>query len=136
MIKPQQIKIFSVNKLSLFSIKKQMDYLTANQVTRLGMRVGLTTLGLSLLVISFSLTKLPPEIPLFFSQPYGVERLASSWWLGILPLINLLVQVISMRFAGSIIEEDELLAQILVVSGALVGLMSFYTMIKIVWLVT
>lgn len=136
MIKPQQIKIFPASRPSLFSLKKQMDDLANNQVTRLGMRLGLTALGLSLVIIGLKLTKLPPEIPLFFSRPYGAERLATSWWLGILPLISIVVQAISMRFAGSIMEEDELLAQILVMSGALVSLMSFYTLLRIIWLVT
>ena len=136
MNKAQQIKIFPATKLSIFSIKKQVDDLTANRVTRLGMRIGLAALGFSLLIISIKISKLPPEIPLFYSRPYGVERLASSWWLGVLPMISLLVQIISMRFAGGVMKEDKLLAQILVINGALVSLMSLYTLVKIVWLVT
>lgn len=135
-MKIQQTKIFPSSKPSLLSMKQQMDSLAGNQVTRLGMRVGLTVLGLSVLVFSVSFTKLPPEVPLFFSRPYGEERLVFGWVLGLLPLISLIIQSISMRFAGSVIEEDELLAQLLVGTGTLVSLMCFFALVKIVLLVT
>ncbi len=135
MKKYQQSKIFPGSRQSLTSIKKQIDGLAVDPATKLGMRAGLGSLGLSLIILGLMFTKLPPEIPLWFSRPYGPERLAANWTLALLPLISLVVQVISMRGAGAVIEEDKLMAQILIWAGTIVAIMNLIAVVKIVMLV-
>ncbi len=135
MTPPKQINIFEKEKLSFSSVLKQMDSLVLDETTKLGMRLGLGSLGLGLIILGICFYKLPPEVPLYYSRPYGEERLASSLSLWLLPLISLVVQVITMRGAGVLLEKDKLLAQILVFGGALVSMMMLISLVKIIWLV-
>ncbi len=131
----KQIKIFEGDRPSLSSVIKQIDNLATDETTKLGMRLGLASLGLSLIILALSFYKLPPEVPLYYSRPYGQERLASSLSLWLLPGISLVIQLIAMRGAGTVLEKDKLLAQILVWSGGLVGMMVLVSLVKIIWLV-
>lgn len=126
MVKYKQVEIF----------KNQVDNLATNQATKLGMRFGLGALGVSLIYLGIRFHQLPPEVPLWYSRPYGAERLIVNYWLGLLPLVSLIVQVITMQTAGAVIETDKLLAQILVWVGSITSVLNLIALVKIISLVT
>jgi len=135
MKKSIQTRIFPETKPSLKTIKKQVDTLTTDPITKLGLRVGLVAIGMGLVSLALGWRKLPPEVPLFYSRPYGESQLASAWWLWLLPGLSLVMELIAMRIAGTMIEEDKLLAQILIWSAGLVGAMGLISLLKIIFLV-
>lgn len=135
MKKSQQIKIFPKKKASFGLIKTQIDNLVLDPVAKLGMRLGFVSLGLGVIVLAFYWFRLPPEVPLLFSRPYGEGRLISVWGLAVLPIFGMIIQAVSLRWAGSVLEEDKLLAQIIVWIGALVSMMSLISLTKVVGLV-
>lgn len=122
-------------KPSFKAIKNQIDSLAVDPVTKLGSRVGFMALGLGFLILAVSWRGLPPEVPLLYSQPYGESQLISVWGLWLLPGLGLIIESVSIRVAGSIIEEDKLLAQILTWIASLVAIMSLVSLIKIILLV-
>lgn len=136
MSKYKQIKIFPKEGVSLSSIRQEIDNLAQDRLAKLGMRIGFSCLGLSLIILGLAIAKLPPEVPLFFSRPYGGEQLSPSWVLGLIPLVCLVFLVLSIRTAGRFLEEDNLMTQILVWSGSLVSLMGLITVFQIVRLVS
>jgi len=136
MKKTEQTRIFPKTKPSLKLIKKEIDSLAVDPITKLGLRVGFLSLGLSLLVLAVSWVRLPPEVPLFYSQPYGESQLVSVWGLWWLPGLSFGVEMVSIRGAGVLIEKDKLLAQILTWVGALVAMMGLVSLLKIILLVT
>ncbi len=136
MKKSIQTRIFPETKLSLKTIKKQVDTLTTDPTTKLGLRVGLVTIGAGLVALALGWRKLPPEVPLLYSRPYGESQLMSAWGLWLLPGLSLVVELIAMRLAGTMIEEDKLLAQILIWSAGLMGAMALISLLKIIFLVT
>lgn len=136
MSKYKQIKIFPKNTANLSSVRQEIDNLAQDKLAKMGMRIGFSCLGLSLVILGVSVRKLPPEVPLWFSRPYGEEQLVSMWALALIPLISFLFQALSIRSAGRVLEEDNLMTQILVWSGSLVSLMGLITVIMIVRLVT
>ncbi|MDZ7587045.1 MAG: hypothetical protein U0946_04765, partial [Patescibacteria group bacterium] len=73
--------------------------------------------------------------PLLYSRAYGEGRLINQWGLWLLPISSLIINLISIRLAGSLIEKDKLLAQILVWLAALTTTMALVGLIKIVLLV-
>ena len=93
MKKTQQIKIFPKKNLSFKLIKNQIDNLTLEPVSSLGMRLGFISLGISIMVLVWYWLRLPPEVPLFFSKPYGEGQLASYLFLLILPLSTFVIQI-------------------------------------------
>lgn len=123
-------------KVNLSSVREEIDSLARDSVSRAGMRLGFSCLGLGLIILGIMYKKLPPEVPLWFSRPYGEEQLAPPWGLGLVLLVSLVIQVLSIRGAGVVAEEDQLASRILVWVGGLVGLMSLITVFQIVRLVT
>lgn len=133
--KSEQTKMFPKTKPSFKLMKKQIDSLTVDPVAKLGLRIGFVALGLSFLVLAFMWRRLPPEVPLLYSRPYGESQLISVWGLWLLPGFSFMVEMGSIRGAGAVIERDKLLAQILSFVGALVCLMTLVSLVKIILLV-
>ncbi|MBU1085670.1 MAG: hypothetical protein ABIJ43_05120 [Candidatus Beckwithbacteria bacterium] len=135
MKKVQQIKIFPKKKLSFGSIKTQIDSLVLDSVSRTGMRLGFIVLGLSVVILAWHWLRLPPEVPLLFSKPYGESQLISVWGLLMLPVFSLMIQIICVRWAIQVLDEDKLLAQLLTWIGSLVSLMNLISLVKVIGLV-
>jgi len=98
---------------------------------------------LSLLIIVFSFSffifnfsKLPPEVPLFYSRPWGEEQLALNWQLAILPALSLIIFLVDLILAAKLYSQESLLAQILVWSSTIFSLLTTITLVKIITLIT
>lgn len=125
MKKIEQIKIYY----------KQVDNLALDKTVKLGLKTVFLSLAFSFWWLAIWWYKLPPEVPLLYSRAYGEGRLISQWGLWLLPISSLIINLISIRLAGSLIEKDKLLAQILVWLAALTTIMALVGLIKIVLLV-
>jgi len=135
-MKTTQEKLFTKQKLTFDQVKQEIDSLAADKVIRLGLRLGFISIGVSLIILAVFWKGLPPEVPLLYSRPYGVNQLVSSWWLWLMPGISLIIALVGVRFSGNIMEEDKLLAQIMIWVASVVAVMNLITVIKIVGLVS
>jgi len=93
------------------------------------------------LLILFFLRRLPPEVPLFYSRPWGKEQLVTPLSLFILPLSSLIVFLVNLSFSSLINKyfskkEEKLLSKILEISSVVFSIFCLITLIKIVLLVT
>ncbi|MDZ7586515.1 MAG: hypothetical protein U0946_02060 [Patescibacteria group bacterium] len=125
MKKIEQIKIYY----------KQVDNLALDKTAKIGLKIVFLSLAFSFLWLGGWWHKLPPEVPLLYSRAYGESRLISQWGLWLLPGSSLIINLISIRLAGSLIEKDKLLAQILIWLAVLTNMMTLVGLIKIVLLV-
>lgn len=88
------------------------------------------------MVIAWFWRSLPAQVPLWYSRPWGDERLASPWFL-FLPLVSsIIVYVVNLtavvRFAGS----HPMFARVLLLTSMLISLLSGIMVIRIVTLVS
>ncbi len=120
----------------IFWAKNQVDSLSQDKASKLGLRIMFVGLGLAFLILGVAWSKLPPEVPLLYSRPYGELRLINQWGLWLLPGLSLGLNLISLRLAGKVMEKDKLLAQILIWSGTIVTMMALVGLVKIIFLVT
>ena len=127
-----QTKLFPASAPSLKLIKEEIDQLSTDPTAKLGLRLGFLGLGASLLLLAIAWYKLPPELPLLYSRPYGQDQLINYWQIWLLPLIAGLIEIIAVRSASSLIEKDKLLTHILVWSATLITLMILITIIQTV----
>lgn len=103
--------------------------------------IGLTTKGVlalycfSLLVLLLTERSLPPLVPLWYSAPWGVDRLAHPLWLFLLPCFGLVWQIINMIIAFSIPIEYLTFIQFLFINSFLVNLLASITLLKIIMIV-
>jgi len=99
-------------------------------------KLSITFLLGQILVILLSWQQLPPELPLFYSRPWGKDQLATPLSLFILPSLSLTIFLINLVFASLVAKEEQLLLKILEAATAIFSLLSLVTIIKIVLLVT
>lgn len=84
----------------------------------------------SLSLILFLRFKLPPQVPLFYSRPWGEEQLTSPHSLFLLPGVIFVILLINL-VAGSFFSEEKLILRILALTGALSAFFGFFALIKI-----
>lgn len=111
-------------------------------------KVAGTGISLCLILVIFSFSffifsafggnfsRLPPEVPLFYSRPWGWEQLALSWQLGVLPFLALIFFIFDLLIATKLYFQYPLLSQILVWSSAIFTLLTTITLLKIILLIT
>ena len=87
------------------------------------------------LIILFSLSFLPSQVPLFYSRPWGEEQLAHPPYLFILPLANLVIFILNSILLSFIGKKELLIRQILIICILLFNFLSLITLIQIIRLV-
>jgi hypothetical protein len=96
--------------------------------------IALFLLSVGLLAWRFPV--LPPEVPLWFSRPWGTDQLASPYWLILLPVSSMIWYGIDILIGIYVTAEYLIFTQMLFLSALIVSILSFITIIKIVFLVT
>ena len=122
-------------KLTFYSLRREIDELSLDPTVKLGLRLAFVAIGLQLIILAIAWHRLPPETPLLYSRAFGEAQLVKSYWLWLLPLMTLAVELVSIRLAAKTQSEERLWSQILSWVGAVVALMSLVTLGKIISLV-
>lgn len=94
---------------------------------------GLLLPSASLILSLFFWHSLPPEIPLFYSRPWGQEQLASPFLLIIPFALGASFLIISFIFFKSV--EDIFLKKILMVGGSIAATLIAITILRIIFLI-
>lgn len=97
-------------------------------------RVSLVLIASQLGLIIFSYAKLPPQIPLFFSRPWGEQQLVQPLLIIILPIFSLVFLIINSLIASMFLDKEKFLSQILTFGAALFSLFNSIALIKIILL--
>jgi len=85
---------------------------------------------ISLILVSWG--KLPPEIPFFYSRPWGEMQLASPLFLWILPSITILFTLVNFLVAIFIVGKYYFLTRVAIIFSALVAFATLYDSAKII----
>lgn len=91
---------------------------------------------LSLAFLAWRWTSLPPEVPLWYSRPWGATQLASPYWLILLPLGSLLIYTVNYLISVYFMYEYLIFTQMLFLSSLIVSLLSFFALIKVLFIVS
>ncbi len=90
----------------------------------------------SLVVLALRWSSLPPLVPLWYSRPWGADQLAHPFWLFLLPVSGLLVHAINFFITIYFTLEYLTFTQMLFLASLIVNILSFVTLIKILFLIT
>jgi hypothetical protein len=96
--------------------------------------IALLILSIGLLIWRFP--ELPPRVPIWFSRPWGEDQLASPYWLFLLPASSIMWYGIDLLLGIYVTAEYLVFTQMLFLSSLIVSLLSFITLVKILFLVT
>lgn len=123
----QITKLFPKDKISLLKQEKTI---------RLATRIYFAILFFTFAFLVFTWKRLPPELPLFYSLPWGEEQLGKPSFLLILPIGSLLMGMVNFSLAVFSFERQPMLAKILVWATSLLTFLASLTLIKIILLIT
>jgi len=115
----------------MFKFKKEI---TTSVYWRKGLPFCLLFTIASLGLLGFFWRKFPPEVPLFYSRPWGEEILTSSLSLLFLPLMIVLVSLLNL-FLVLLLQQNRLLVVILTTTSVLFAFLVFWTLIRIIELI-
>lgn len=79
--------------------------------------------------------RLPPQLPLFYSRPWGEEQLTTPFGLLLLPTLSLLIGAINVFLPLLLPYRQKLISQILGGTSAIFSLLCLITLTKIILLV-
>jgi hypothetical protein len=85
--------------------------------------------------IWYRYNSLPPEVPLYYSRPWGVEQLAASATVFLLPLMSFIVMIINTLFAVFLLRSNSLLSRLLVITSLLFSILTLTAVFRSINLV-
>jgi len=87
-------------------------------------------------LLAWKFTQLPPQVPLYYSLPWGESQLATASYLFLLPTISIVALFIDNLFAVSFFKNQPLLSRFSVITSLLVSFFSAFTLIRVVFLIS
>jgi uncharacterized membrane protein len=125
---------FIENNSSLKSTKQELDSLLKNPTAVTFIRISFFTLLIMWLLLIIFYRFLPPQLPLFFSKPWGEEQLIAKHYLAILPGAVSLLFIINSRLASLMVSKDKLLTLIFLCSQTVLSLLACITIFRLILL--
>lgn len=126
------MKLFPKDKLPF---RDNLIAFREEKVIRLANRIYLGTLIFSLMLVLLTLKRLPPQIPLYYSLPWGDEQLTTPLLLFLLPLGCLFFGFLNLFLAVLSFGSKPLAARILVWFNVVFTLLAALTLFRIIMLV-
>lgn len=118
------------------SLRESLTQLWQDPVIGLSFKVTAFLLGFFIFILLFFYWRLPPEIPLTYSRPWGGEQLVSIVFLFVIFSLIMLIVLANALLATFLFSREQLLARILVWISTLVVLLVDITVLRVVLLVT
>lgn len=91
-------------------------------------------LSVALLVLRWP--QIPPEVPLYFSRPWGESQLAPSESLILLPTLSVLIYLANFTLALLLARGDKLITEILIKGALFAAGILLYSMVRIILLIS
>ncbi|MCW1949181.1 MAG: hypothetical protein KIH89_001900 [Candidatus Shapirobacteria bacterium] len=99
-------------------------------------RWNLFLICLQIGILSWKFTLLPPQVPLYYSLPWGDSQLANNSSLFMLPTISIVILFIDSLFSVSFFKNLPLLSRLSVTTSLLVSFLITITLFKIIFLIS
>ncbi|EKD66894.1 MAG: hypothetical protein ACD_48C00685G0002 [uncultured bacterium] len=115
--------------------RSELHQYLENRIVRITTYSSFFLCVLTLCIPLFYWKLLPPFIPLWFSRPWGLERLTSVFGLFLPPLSCLFWLITTISTSIRLLKEHLVFSQILSVVTLIISIMSFITVTTIITLV-
>ncbi|MBI3955625.1 hypothetical protein HY339_00015 [Candidatus Gottesmanbacteria bacterium] len=107
-----------------------------NWFLALSRRLAIASIIAATILLLWRYPSLPPFVPLWYSKPWGTDRLAHPLWIILLPAGSLVILIVN-TIASRILTRDILIfTQILAATALLVAVLSLVTLTKILFLIS
>lgn len=116
-------------------MKKSFKNLVSDPVCLWGLSFSLLFLALSGIFLALFWSRIPPQVPLFYSRTWGEQQLASKTELLLLPSLTFSIFLFHFFLALKFFSKEPLLVRILMVASAVLAFAFVYTLFRIVTLI-
>lgn len=86
-----------------------------------------------LLLITITYSRLPPQIPLFYSLPAGNDQIADAWLIILIPAISCIFILCNNLVSRYLLDKNDFTDHITNVSNLVIIIASTYIFIKIIF---
>ena len=117
-------------------VKKNYNLLLQDSIVRNSIIVAFLSIIISVIYLFFMTGHLPSEVPLYYSLPWGQERLAQTLWLLLIPGISFIFFIINIIIVLFSYKTEPVLSRLFAVTVGFVSFLGAYTVIRIILLVT
>lgn len=115
--------------------RSRVSLVWRDKVSGIALRLSLgLNIVLILIIIAFFF-RLPPQIPLFYSRPWGTSQLASSYFLIVIVALSLLVLIINTLLASAFYARERLISSVITWTACLVIFLITVTVSRVVFLI-
>ncbi|PIS09285.1 hypothetical protein COT75_02150 [Candidatus Beckwithbacteria bacterium CG10_big_fil_rev_8_21_14_0_10_34_10] len=114
---------------------KDLQFFLSDKKIGLGLKISFFTLIIIFITSLILLTKLPPQLPLLYSRPWGKDQLVGKAMLPILSLGSILIILINLRLASLFSKKELFLSRILIWTAIILSLLFSITLIRIIFIV-
>ena len=98
-------------------------------------RWNLVFIVVQLTILIWQFGNLPPQVPLYYSLPWGELQLASTSTLFIIPTLSIVLFLVNHLFAIGFSQKNHLLSNMLIFTSLVVSFFFLITLLKIIYLV-
>lgn len=116
-------------------MKSALEKLFQDQFCFWSLAFSLIALSLGIFLIGFSWSRLPPEVPLYFSRPWGQEQLAPKFQIIILPALSLGIFLSHLVTATRLFTSNLPLVRILIGTSSVLILVLILSLFQIINLI-
>jgi hypothetical protein len=116
-------------------IDSQFKRLLKSKRSKSKLRSSLILIFLGWILIGVFYRNIPPEVPLFFSKPWGEDQLQDKWFLFVLMGSVTVAYILNVRFASMSFKNDKLLANIFLVAQLFFSILVLAIISRLIWLV-
>lgn len=130
-----QLNFFSKKK-SLYKTKEELDYLLTLPKLNVAIKIALICLGIIWLILAIFWSRLPPQIPLLYSVPWGSQQLVGKNLIWILTGFLSLTAIINLKIISFFTKKELFLSFFLAWVNTIVIIFVLITLIRIILIVT
>jgi len=99
-------------------------------------RLNLFVILIQFIVLFLKFNDLPPQLPLYYSQPWGESQLATSSLIFLLPILSSSVILINHFIAALLFISRRLLSRVLIILSFVFSIFSLISLWQIIFLVS
>ena len=122
-------------QFSLPKVREQSEVVWQDRICGGAWRLTLGFFLISVGLLAWQYRSLPPQVPLFYSRPWGEAQLTTPAGLMLLPGAILVVLLINGFLSGVVFVRYKLLARMLLIGAALTGFLATFSLMRIFLLV-
>lgn len=108
----------------------------SNKTLRISLMLGVLFVIVGTLLLLVKFPSLPPQVPLFYSKPWGEERIPSKIWLSLIPVLSFFILAFNFFILPRFLKEEKFLITVLYLTSTISLFLLLWTLIQIIFLVS